>query len=164
MLSDVGLLILRTIVGAIFIAHGYPKLFGGPGKQIRPEAARFLGQGFVQAAERGGPEAFTSTLERLAVPEPRLMAWLVAGIEFFGGIMLALGWLTRLVALLLAGEMLVAVVRVHWRNGLIGPGGFELPLALFGACLSLVGTGPGRISIDEAGSLQEMIAESRSAA
>lgn len=150
MLSDLGLLILRLIVGGIFVAHGYPKLFGGPGKEIRPAAAQFLGPGFVQAVERGGPETFATTLERLGVPEPRLMAWFVGGVEFVGGILLAIGWLTRLVALLLAGDMLVAIVRVHWRNGLIGPGGFEFPLALLGACLALAGTGPGRFSIDEA--------------
>jgi putative oxidoreductase len=148
MLSDLGLLVLRFIVGGIFVAHGYPKLFGGPGKQVSPSVARYLGQGFVQAMERGGPAGFAPGIERFGLPEPLAWAWFVASLEFFGGIMLAIGWLTRVVAILLAGEMVVAISRVHWRNGLMGPGSFEFPLSLLGACLALVGTGPGRISVD----------------
>jgi putative oxidoreductase len=150
MMSDLSLLALRLIVGAIFAAHGYPKLFGGPGKHVSPAITRYLGQGFVQAIERGSPVGFATAVERLGLPEPLVWAWFVACLEFFGGIMLALGWLTRLVALLLAGEMSVAIARVHWRNGLIAQGGFEFALSMLGACLALAGTGPGRISVDGA--------------
>jgi len=144
---SLGLLLLRLIVGGTFAVHGYPKLFGGPSKPVPPEAARFLGQGFVQAMGRG-PAGFVETLSGLGVPLPKVMARVVGGVELFGGLLLALGWHTRLAALLLGGEMAVVIWKVHWRNGLSAPGGFEFPLSLLGACLALFFGGPGRISVD----------------
>jgi putative oxidoreductase len=44
--------------------------------------------------------------------------------------------------------MKVAIWKVHWKNGLMGEGGFEFPLSLLGACLALLVTGPGRLSLD----------------
>lgn len=148
MLSDLGLLAMRLVVGGVFAAHGYPKLFGGEGKQVHPTVARYLGQGFVKSVEHGSPKQFATAVERIGAPMPMLMAWFVGGLEFFGGIALALGYLTRLVALLLAGEMVVSIARVHWRNGLSGPGGYEFSLTLLGACLALLGTGPGAIALE----------------
>lgn len=150
MLSDLGLFVLRLIIGGIFTAHGYGKLFGGEGKAVSADAAKYLGQGFVQSVEHGGPNGFKAAIQRLGLPQPLVFAWLVGGLEFFGGIMLVIGWLTRVVAFLLAGEMAVAVFRIHWRNGLIGQGGFEFPLSLLGSCLALAGLGPGSISVDGA--------------
>src|SRR5262245_11712179 len=150
MLRDLGLLALRLVVGGIFAAHGYPKLFGGEGKPVHPTAARYLGQGFAQAVERGSPAKFVGAMERMGLPQPMAFAWFVGGLEFFGGIMLAIGLLTRPVAFLLAGEMAVAVARVHWPNGMMGQGGFEQALSLLGSCVALVGSGPGAISFDGA--------------
>ena len=56
-----GLFLLRLIVGTIFAAHGYTKLFGGPGKTLSPEAERYLGPGFAQSYQRGRP-GFTEFL------------------------------------------------------------------------------------------------------
>ncbi|MHB8674676.1 MAG: DoxX family protein [Candidatus Limnocylindrales bacterium] len=148
MLPDLALLVLRLVVGGIFVAHGYPKLFGGPGKEVPPSAAQYLGQGFVQAMEHGSLSNFATVMAQMGVPAPTAMAWFVACLEFFGGIMLVIGWLTRPVAFLLAGEMAVAVRRVHFQNGLVGPGGFEFPLALFGACIALAGLGPGHSAVE----------------
>lgn len=150
MWSDLGLLALRLIVGGIFVAHGYPKLFGGQGKEVSPVVARYLGTGFVQAVGRGSPAAFVPAVERLGVPKPLVFAWFVSCLEFFGGIMIAIGWLTRVTATLLAINMAVAIFKVHWQNGLVAQGGFEFPLSLLGSCLSLIGRGPGRISVDGA--------------
>ncbi|HVC33258.1 MAG TPA: DoxX family protein [Chloroflexota bacterium] len=150
MVRDLCLLGMRLIVGGIFAAHGYPKLFGGQGKEVSTEAARYLGQGFVEAVQRGSPAGFAPAVQRLGLPGPIVVAWFVAGLEFFGGVMLAIGWLTRPTAFLLAGEMATATLRVHWRNGLIAQGGFEFPLSLLGACLGLIGTGPGAMSVDGA--------------
>ncbi len=148
MVRDLGLLALRVIVGGLFVAHGYPKLFGGQGRRVSPALVRFLGSGFVQAVERGSPSGFAPAVERLGLPEPMVFAWLVSCLEFVGGIMLAIGWLTRVTAFLLAIEMTVAIVKVHWRHGLIGQGGFEFPLSMLGSCLALIGAGPGRLSVD----------------
>lgn len=143
-----GLLLLRLIVGGIFAVHGYPKLFGGPGKPVPLEVAKYLGAGFVESVERG-PQGFAGMLRNLGVPEPERMAYVVGAAEFFGGILLALGWFTRLASLALITDMVVAISRVHWRNGLVAPGGFEFPLSLLAACLTLVFTGPGNLSFDQ---------------
>lgn len=148
MFRDLGLLALRLVVGSVFAAHGYPKLFGGPGKRVPPRVAELLGNGFVRALEHGSPQNFVATVERVGAPRPMVTAWLIASLEFFGGIMLALGLFTRPTAFLLAVEMIEAIRRVHWRNGLVGAAGFELPLTLLGSCLALAGSGPGAISLD----------------
>jgi putative oxidoreductase len=147
-MRDLGLLVLRLIVGGIFVVHGYPKLFGGPGKALHPMARRHLGPGFEQAMERGGIAGFRSTVERTGMPVPGVMAWVGALAEFGGGALLALGWLTRPAALALCGQMAVAISRVHWKNGLVGQGGYELALSLLGGLLALLFAGPGAISID----------------
>ena len=144
---DFGLLILRLIVGGIFAAHGYPKLFGGPGKAVTPTAAQYLGPGFVQAME-SGPQGLAGMLQGMDVPEPALMARVVGVAEFFGGILIALGWLTRLASFALIVDMVVAIARVHWRNGLVGQGGYEFPLSLLGALLVFFFGGPGKLSFD----------------
>jgi putative oxidoreductase len=76
------------------------------------------------------------------------MAWVAALAELAGGALLVLGWCTRPAALLLAGNMVVAVSRVHWKNGLVGQGGYELALVMLAACLTFLLGGPGAISID----------------
>jgi putative oxidoreductase len=144
---NLGLLLMRLIVGGIFAVHGYPKLFGGPDKTVSPEVARYLGAGFVQSMQTG-PEGFRAMLEGMGVPEPALVAKVVGVAEFFGGILLVLGWFTRLASFALAVDMIVAISRVHWRNGLIGPGGFELPLSLLAPTLALFFGGPGKFSFD----------------
>ena len=147
-MRDVGLLLLRIVIGGLFVLHGYPKLFGGPGKAVPAKAARHLGPGFGQAMERGGVSNFKGSVERTGVPMPHLMAWVAALTEFVGGGLLVLGWLTRPAALLLCGNMGVAIGRVHWKTGLMGQGGYELAVALLGGLLAIVFNGPGAISID----------------
>ena len=61
---------------------------------------------------------------------------------------LAIGFLTRPAALLLAGNMTVAIWKVHWKNGLVGGSGVEFPLSLLAGCLALLADGPGRASLD----------------
>lgn len=148
-MQSLGLLLLRLILGGIFAAHGAPKLFGGPGKPVPALAAEKLGPGFAEAWEAHGGENWVKRLEELGVPSPRAMAYLAGAIEVGGGACLALGWLTRLAALLLILQMVVAIQRVHWKNGLFGSrGGYEFNLALIGGLLVLLLGGPGRLAID----------------
>lgn len=121
--SEWSALFLRLAVGAIFIAHGRQKLFGGLA-------------------------GFGQYLESLGVPLPGLFALLVALVEFLGGICLLLGLFTRWAALLIAIVMLVAILRVHLPHGLTGADGFEFPLALLAAALSLALTGPQKLSLE----------------
>ncbi|TMC26506.1 MAG: DoxX family protein [Chloroflexi bacterium] len=145
-MKDVGLLLLRITAGAILVAHGYPKLFGGPGKRPHPLLARGMGPNYPGAVERGGP-GFVAALEKRGIPYPELAATASGLAEFGGGLALAAGVLTRPVALATAFNMGVAV-STHWEKGLYGQGGFEFPLLLGATTLALGLTGPGAISID----------------
>src|SRR5881296_2792309 len=126
---DLGLLVLRLVVGLTLAAHGAQKLFGW-----------FGGYGL---AGTGG------FLEQLGF-HPGKRAALMAGLaEAAGGLLLALGAATPLAATLIVGVMLVAIVTVHWAKGFFNHnGGYEYLLVLAVVALSVVVTGPGRISVD----------------
>ena len=123
---DAGLAVLRIITGTVFLAHGAQKLF-------------LMGLGGVS----GG---FAS----LGVPIPAITGPLVSMLEFFGGIALILGLLTRLVAIGTAIEMLGAIFLVHLAGGFFVPKGVEFPLMLCAASVSLALTGAGAYSLDAA--------------
>jgi putative oxidoreductase len=147
-MKDLGLFLLRVAFGGLIAVHGYPKLFGGPNKQVPPEAERYLGQGFTQSLQGGGLNNHIGLTKNLGVPAPEVMGTLSAGAEFFGGLAIVLGWRTRLAALLLLGNMGTAIGKVHWKNGLLNQGGFENPLLFAAAFLALLVAGPGKIAID----------------
>ncbi len=111
--------------------HGAQKLFGWfGGRGLEATAQGFAGMGF----------------------EPGwLFATYIAVLEFFGGLMLALGLLTRPVAALVVGFMAVAAFQVHWGNGFFwSDGGFEYPLMWGLIALAYVIRGGGRYSLDAA--------------
>lgn len=134
---ELGLAILRVVLGVIFIAHGAPKLFGG----VAGTAEFFAG---------------------LGIPAPMAAAWLITILEFFGGILLLVGFLVTPVAILLGIHMLTGLILVHAPNGfyVIGPGqgGIELNLLVIAALLMLVFGGPGLAAVDRARG-REAIAE-----
>jgi putative oxidoreductase len=119
-----GVLPLRLVVGLVFVMHGGQKLLttGLAG------TAGFLGQ--------------------VGVPLPWLAAPMVIALELLGGLAVLLGLRTRIVALLLALEMLAALVTVHLPHGFFLPRGFEFVLTLLASCLTLVALGPGPLSVD----------------
>lgn len=130
-MGDVGILVLRVVVGLIMAAHGAQKLFGwfkGPGIA---GTSGFVGQlGF-----RGAPG----------------MARLAGTSEFFGGILLALGLLTPLAAAAIIGMMVTAIGSVHWTKGFFNSdGGYEFNLALIASALAVAIAGPGVWSFDNA--------------
>jgi putative oxidoreductase len=126
--DSLGLLILRAVTGAVFIAHGLPK-FGWTGDgNLAGVAQRWAEQGVI--------------------PLPMISAYIVASVETFGGAMLIIGFLTRIVTALQAFAMLVAVFAVHWSNGFAGQGGYQWALLLFAASTCLMLEGGGRYSLD----------------
>jgi putative oxidoreductase len=121
---DVGLTILRVATGAIFAAHGAQKLFV---------------YGFS-----GVTGAFT----QMGIPMPGIAGPLTGIVEFFGGLALVVGLLTRLAGFGLAITMLGAIAFVHLSAGFFAPNGVEFPLALLAATIALAFTGAGRYSAD----------------
>jgi putative oxidoreductase len=120
--------VLRVVIGAIFVAHGAQKLFGIWGG--------------------GGIDGTTAFFTQLGLAPAMPLAILVGVVEFAGGLMLICGALTLVVSLALTVNMLVAIAKVHLANGFFLPGGYEFNLALIGALVSLMLTGPGALSID----------------
>ncbi len=113
---------LRVIVGIAFIGHGWPKLMN-------------LG-------------AVTQSFGQMGIPLPGLFAPLVMILEVFGGAALALGLLTRWVALGYVTEMLVTTFYVNtpWVSKFIG--GYELDVLFLAAGLLFLLGGPGPLSLD----------------
>ena len=127
---DVGLLILRVVIGCLFVGHGTQKLFGWFGGNGRQGTGKMFGS--------------------LGYPWPNQMALLAGTTEAGAGAMFALGLATPLAAAGLIGVMINAVFAVHGKNGLwITKGGFEYNLVLSAAALAVAWTGPGHLSIDE---------------
>lgn len=120
-LRPLGLLLMRIGLGLIFVYHGYPKLFG--------ETERFA-QFFVSIG--------------LAAQ----LVWVAGIVEFFGGALLIAGMFTRVAALLLAGQMAVAIWKAHSAKGLLAVGEYEFPLALAVAAFALATIGAGKLSLD----------------
>lgn len=85
----------------------------------------------------------------IGIPAPHLNAYLAAGTEALGVVLLVLGLGTRLIAIPLMITMLVAIKSVHWVNGFeAGNNGFEIPLYYIILLLTLFVFGPGKLSLD----------------
>ena len=131
--SDAGLaaLALRVPVGVILAAHGAQKLFGW-----------FGGYGL---------EGTGQWMASIGLEPGYLMALLAGSAEFYGGLALVLGLLTRPAAVVSAFTMLVAIFSVHFEHGLfLTNNGYEYALALFAATVALTIQGAGSFSVDNA--------------
>ncbi|RXJ70617.1 oxidoreductase [Veronia nyctiphanis] len=125
-----GTLALRVPVGIIFMAYGGQKLFGWFG-------------GF-------GLEATGQWMSSIGLTPGLLMAFLAGSAEFFGGLFILLGLLTRPASLVLAFTMMVAIFAVHFEHGLfVANNGYAFGLSLLAASISLTFSGAGKASLDE---------------
>jgi putative oxidoreductase len=79
---------------------------------------------------------------------PGWLAYLSAFTEFFGGMLLIAGFLTRCVSLAVLIDMAVAIWKIHWKNGMFGKGGYEFPLTLATIAFALIFFGAGPIAFD----------------
>jgi putative oxidoreductase len=122
--QGLGALVMRLVLGAIMVAHGYTKII--------PSGALYT---------------FGHTVAHMGLP--LWLGYVAAFTEFFGGMLLFVGLLTRVAALMTAADMAVAIVKVHLHGGLMGSNSFALPLALFSIALMLVFTGCGWLGLDD---------------
>lgn len=126
-MADAAALLLRLVIGSIFLAHGWPKVFGDPeGTHGRAGTGRLL-----------------ATKQ---VPIPHLAAWAVGISEVGGGLLVLVGFLTRLALVPLSVILFGAVVVVKWKRGFVE--GWDWPFALLGACVASLLLGPGTVSLD----------------
>ena len=131
MTYDVGVLVLRLVVGGVMFAHGAQKLFGW-----------FGGYGLA------GTSAFLGSQLRL---RPATFWTLLAGLsEAGGGLLLALGLLDPLGSLGIIAAMLMAIILVHWGRFWNTENGVEYHLVLITAALAVAIGGPGAYSLDAA--------------
>jgi len=128
---DLALFILQVAVGLTFAAHGAQKLFGwweGP-----------------------GIAGWEGAMQRMGFRPPRVFAWISASVEFVGGLMLAFGVLTPLVAAVLVAQAVVIIGHVHWANGFFNQrSGIEYPLLLASGAAAIGLAGPSAVSVDRA--------------
>ncbi|TVU71223.1 DoxX family protein [Cobetia crustatorum] len=127
--DNVASLILRVPTGIIFMAHGAQKLFGA-----------FGGYGL---------EGTGQWMASMGIEPGYLMALLSGSGEFFGGLAILIGLLTRPAAAVLAFTMLIAILTVHISNGLFASNnGYEYALALMTISVALALLGGGKASLD----------------
>ncbi len=125
-ISPYSWLVVRVTAGVLLIPHGYTKLFTA-----------------------GAIDGLAGYLDSLGLAPGIFWAWVIALLEFFGGIMLAVGFLTRPVAAMVAGFMAVAAFYVHWGNGFFwNNGGYEYPLMWGIIALVILFRGAGAYSVD----------------
>ncbi len=126
---NIGLLIIRLVIGLLFVGHGAQKLFGW-----------FGGYGLKGT---GG------WFESIGM-KPGVTMALSAGLaELIGGLLFALGLLTPLAGIMIAGTMVIAMVKVHAPNGLwITANGYEYNLTLLAVAIGIALVGPGQYALD----------------
>jgi putative oxidoreductase len=123
-LQPIALLMMRLALGAIMVAHGYHKVFGGLHHHAQMVASLGL---------------------------PAWLGYISAFTEFFGGLLILIGLFTRPAAFLIFIDLFVAIWKVHLRNGLIGTPdrpGYEFALAVAALAFAIIFFGGGPISID----------------
>lgn len=121
---DRAMLVLRLVLPAIFIVHGYQKVFVF------------------------GIAGVTGMFTQMGIPMAVVVAPFISVLELVGGIALLFGLFTRVAAFLLACDMFGAMLFVHGKNGYSAPKGIENVLSNFGMCVAVALVGAGIYSID----------------
>jgi len=123
--APLGDTLLRVVCGSFLVAHGWPKWVGG-----------------VEAFAASG-------LARRGIEPALPLAWLVVSLETIGGLLIALGLLTRPIAFIAAGHLAFIAFWVTWPNGFAwGRGGWEYPAMWAAALFAIALRGGGPWSLD----------------
>jgi len=126
---SLALLVLRVAFGLIVAAHGAQKVFGWWG-----------GSGFA---------GWTGALKSMRIRPAMPFAVASAASELLGGLALAVGFLTPLVAFGIIATQLVAITLIHIPQGFwTSKGGYEFNLAIVAAMFAVAIAGPGAYSLD----------------
>ena len=120
-LQPLALLVVRLALGVVMLAHGYQNSF----RHLHDHVHMVVNLGL-----------------------PAWLGYVSSFTEFFGGLLILAGFFTRFAAVAICIDLLVAIWKVHWRNGLTGDHGYEFPLALAALAFALIFFGAGPISMD----------------
>lgn len=123
-LQPLALLVMRLALGVIMLVHGYHKVFGGLHHHAQFVASLGL---------------------------PAWLGYVSSFAEFLGGLLILAGFFTRAAALAVCIDLIVAIWKVHWHNGLMGAPdrpGIEFPMAAAAIAFALIFFGGGPISLD----------------
>jgi putative oxidoreductase len=120
-LQPLALLVMRLALGVVMLAHGYQNTF----RHLPDHVHMVVNLGI-----------------------PAWLGYVSSFTEFFGGLLIVAGFFTRPAAVAICIDLIVAIWKVHWRNGLTGDQGYEFPLALAALAFALILFGAGPISMD----------------
>ena len=120
-LQPLALLVMRLALGVVMLAHGYQNTF----RHLQEHVHMVMSLGM-----------------------PAWLGYVSSFAEFFGGLLILAGFFTRPAAFAICTDLIVAIGKVHWRNGLTGDHGYEFPLALAALAFALIFFGGGPISLD----------------
>ncbi len=120
-LQPLALLVMRLALGAVMVAHGYQNLFLHLHEHVRFVASLGI---------------------------PAWLGYVSSFAEFAGGLLVLVGLFTRAAAFALCIDLIVAIWKVNWHNGLTGDHGYEFPLALATLAFALIFLGGGPIAMD----------------
>lgn len=120
-LQPLALFVMRLTLGLIMVAHGYQNTFRHLHDHVHMVASLGL---------------------------PAWLGYVSSFTELLGGLLILIGFFTRPAALALCVDLVVAIWKVHWHNGLMGDHGYEFPLAIATIAFALIFFGGGAIAID----------------
>lgn len=129
--ADLGLFVLRAVVGLTFAGHGSQKAFGW--------------------WKGSGPAGWNAVMVRMGFRPAPLWGLISIAAEIGGGLLFAAGLFTPLAAMVLVGQSVVIILKAHWARGFWNrDNGIEFPLSLAAAVVAILGTGAGALSLDSA--------------
>jgi putative oxidoreductase len=120
-LQPLALFVMRLTLGLIMVAHGYQNTFRHLHDHVHMVASLGL---------------------------PAWLGYVSSFTELLGGLLILIGLFTRPAAVAVCIDLVVAIWKVHWHNGLMGDHGYEFPLAIATIAFALIFFGGGAIAID----------------